>query len=106
MDDDEGFRRFVRRQWTPLTRTAYLLTGDRGAAEDLVQAALEKAHRRWSRIERAGAPEVRAARDGQHGELLAAPAPGAGGADGRLRARGGLGVGQAPRPYGLLVYTR
>lgn len=52
---DDDFRAFVGRQWGPLTRTAYLLTGDRGYAEDLVQAALEKAHRRWSRIE---APEL------------------------------------------------
>ncbi|SNT36052.1 RNA polymerase sigma-70 factor, sigma-E family [Asanoa hainanensis] len=51
MDDDEGFRQFVRDQWAPLVRTAYLLTGDRGTAEDLVQAALEKTHRRWERID-------------------------------------------------------
>jgi RNA polymerase sigma-70 factor (sigma-E family) len=44
------FREFVRAQWTPLTRTAYLLTGDRGTAEDLAQAALEKVHRRWNRV--------------------------------------------------------
>jgi RNA polymerase sigma-70 factor (sigma-E family) len=58
MDDVEGFRRFVLRQWTPLVRTAYLLTGDRGTAEDLVQSALEKAHRHWARIQRTDAPEV------------------------------------------------
>jgi RNA polymerase sigma-70 factor (sigma-E family) len=50
-EDDERFRLFVRDQWVPLTRTAYLLTGDRGTAEDLVQSALEKTHRRWGRIE-------------------------------------------------------
>ncbi|MEV4620033.1 SigE family RNA polymerase sigma factor [Asanoa sp. NPDC049573] len=54
-EDDERFRLFVRAQWGPLTRTAYLLTGDRGTAEDLVQSALEKTHRRWARIE---SPEV------------------------------------------------
>ncbi|WP_323373653.1 SigE family RNA polymerase sigma factor [Plantactinospora alkalitolerans] len=56
--DDEQFRLFVRQQWGPLTRTAYLLTGDRGTAEDLVQSALEKTHRHWGRILRKDAPEV------------------------------------------------
>ena len=42
---DDGFREFVRAQWGPLTRTAYLLTGDRSYAEDLVQSALEKTQR-------------------------------------------------------------
>lgn len=32
-DADARFREFVRAQWPPLTRTAYLLTGDRGTAE-------------------------------------------------------------------------
>ena len=53
---DEQFRLFVVEQWGPLTRTAFLLTGDRGAAEDLVQTALEKAHRRWTHIVRQDAP--------------------------------------------------
>lgn len=55
---DAEFQLFVRTQWGPLTRTAYLLTGDRGTAEDLVQSALEKTHRHWSRILRKDAPEV------------------------------------------------
>ncbi|NMO53377.1 SigE family RNA polymerase sigma factor [Actinoplanes sp. TBRC 11911] len=49
-DDDDGFRAFVRQQWDPLTRTAYLLTGDHSYAEDLVQTALEKTHRRWRKV--------------------------------------------------------
>jgi RNA polymerase sigma-70 factor (sigma-E family) len=53
---DDDFRAFVERQWGPLTRTAYLLTGDRGYAEDLVQAALEKTHRKWDRVARMDAP--------------------------------------------------
>ena len=57
-EDDERFRLFVREQWGPLTRTAYLLTGDRGTSEDLVQSALEKTHRHWGRILRRDAPEV------------------------------------------------
>ena len=53
---DDGFRAFVEQQWGPLVRLAYLLTGDRGHAEDLVQAALEKTHRKWSRVSRMDAP--------------------------------------------------
>jgi len=56
--DDESFQAFVERQWAPLTRTAYLLTGDRGTAEDLVQAALEKTHRKWGRVATMTAPEA------------------------------------------------
>jgi RNA polymerase sigma-70 factor (sigma-E family) len=37
-------------------RTAFLLTGDRGEAEDLVQLALERTARRWSGL--AGSPEA------------------------------------------------
>jgi len=54
--EPEDFKSFVERQWGPLLRTAYLLTGDRGHAEDLVQAALEKTHRRWERVSRMEAP--------------------------------------------------
>jgi RNA polymerase sigma-70 factor (sigma-E family) len=57
-EEDERFRLFVKEQWGPLSRTGYLLTGDRGTAEDLVQAALEKTHRHWGRILRRDAPEV------------------------------------------------
>jgi RNA polymerase sigma-70 factor (sigma-E family) len=56
--DADGFRAFVEAQWGPLTRTAYLLTGDRGRAEDLVQSVLEKVHRRWARIGGLDAPDA------------------------------------------------
>jgi RNA polymerase sigma-70 factor (sigma-E family) len=39
-----------------LLRTAYLLTGDHGHAEDLVQTALERTARRWTRLD--GSPEA------------------------------------------------
>jgi RNA polymerase sigma-70 factor (sigma-E family) len=52
----DDFRAFVEQHWAPLVRTAYLLTGDRGHAEDLVQSALEKTHRRWSRVSGMDAP--------------------------------------------------
>ena len=45
--DLEGF---VRAHGDDLGRLAFLLTGDRGHAEDLVQTALLSAHKKWSRI--------------------------------------------------------
>ncbi|GAA1643571.1 SigE family RNA polymerase sigma factor [Actinoplanes couchii] len=54
--DDDGFPEFVRQQWGPLLRSAYLLTGDRSHAEDLVQAALEKTHRKWRKVAAMDAP--------------------------------------------------
>jgi len=50
------FERFVERSGRTLLRTAWLLTGDRGHAEDIVQTALERTARRWSRLH--GAPEA------------------------------------------------
>jgi RNA polymerase sigma-70 factor (sigma-E family) len=41
-----------------LLRTAYLLTGDLGRAEDLVQGALVRAHRHWSKLQREGGAEA------------------------------------------------
>ena len=50
MDSEAGFAAFVE-QWSPaLLRVAFLLTGDRWLAEDLLQTALLKTSRRWSRI--------------------------------------------------------
>jgi RNA polymerase sigma-70 factor (sigma-E family) len=47
---EDDFASFVARRSTALLRTAYLLTGDRGHAEDLLQTALIKTHRHWHRI--------------------------------------------------------
>jgi len=47
---DSEFTEFVHGQWGSLYRTAYLLTGDHQAAEDLLQATLTKVYLRWSRI--------------------------------------------------------
>lgn len=44
------FEEFVRGRSTALLRTAYLLTGDRGHAEDLLQGVLERMARRWPSI--------------------------------------------------------
>ncbi|MGK5685416.1 SigE family RNA polymerase sigma factor [Actinoplanes sp. URMC 104] len=46
-----GFDDFVRSRSTGLLRVAYLLTGDRHAAEDLLQEVLEQMYVRWRRIE-------------------------------------------------------
>ena len=57
-EDEEEFREFVTARWHALVRSAYLITGDHGNAEDLVQAALEKVHRRWRHIQNRDAPEI------------------------------------------------
>lgn len=46
---DPSFELFVEQRSTALVRTAYLLTGDRGHAEDLVQTALLRTARHWAR---------------------------------------------------------
>jgi RNA polymerase sigma-70 factor (sigma-E family) len=46
----EDFERYVARRYSALLRTAYLLTGDSYAAEDLVQTALARAWLAWPRI--------------------------------------------------------
>ena len=53
---DDGFTDFVVDVEARLLRTAYLLTGDHGHAEDLVQTALVKAHRNWAKVQRADSP--------------------------------------------------
>jgi len=53
----DDFDDFVRGSATRLLRTAVLLTGDRGAAEDLVQETYERIYVHWPRI-RTGAPEA------------------------------------------------
>ena len=49
-EDEDEFRRFPAARWPGLVRTAYLLTGDLGHAEDLAQTALIKAYRSWHRV--------------------------------------------------------
>jgi RNA polymerase sigma-70 factor (sigma-E family) len=53
--DDHGFGEYVATRSRALLRTAYLLTGNRADAEDLVQAALAKTYLAWDRIEDRGA---------------------------------------------------
>ncbi|MBM7776393.1 RNA polymerase sigma-70 factor (sigma-E family) [Actinokineospora baliensis] len=53
-----GFDEYVRDRGQALLRFAYLLTGDRHLAEDLVQTALLKAHSRWRRVVAADHPDA------------------------------------------------
>ena len=53
----DGFEQFVRARSSALARTAYLLTGDRQLAEDLLQETLARAAERWSALVRGGEPE-------------------------------------------------
>jgi DNA-directed RNA polymerase specialized sigma24 family protein len=53
-DAEEDFRGFVRDRSPALLATASLLTGDRGAAEDLLRQTLLKTYRHWPRIRASG----------------------------------------------------
>jgi RNA polymerase sigma-70 factor (sigma-E family) len=57
MDADEDFVEFVSARWTRFHRTAYLLTADPAAAEDLLQTAMEKTYSRWPKVSRMEAPD-------------------------------------------------
>lgn len=49
--NDDDFTELVQASWPGLFRSAYLLVGDRGLAEDLAQTALAKTYAAWPRIE-------------------------------------------------------
>ena len=49
-DDDAAFCEYVLTRSTALLRMAIMLTGNRADAEDLLQAALVKTYRSWSKI--------------------------------------------------------
>ena len=51
-DRDAEFTDYMTARQPALLRTAYLLTGDRHTAEDLVQTALAKLYLSWDRIQR------------------------------------------------------
>ena len=55
---DEEFQSFVVGRWPRLMRTAYLLTGEQHAAEDLVQTTLEQVYVAWRRVGAADEPEA------------------------------------------------
>jgi RNA polymerase sigma-70 factor (sigma-E family) len=56
-DDRETFTAWASARQGALFRTAYLITANRAAAEDLVQAALMKVAARWTRL-RDGDPDA------------------------------------------------
>jgi DNA-directed RNA polymerase specialized sigma24 family protein len=56
MSGDEAFIAFVRANSRSLFRTAFLLTGAKAAAEDLLQETLTKLYPQWGRVERADSP--------------------------------------------------
>jgi RNA polymerase sigma-70 factor (sigma-E family) len=62
-DPDTAVTRLYREHALPLTRLALVMTGDRQAAEDIVQDAFCGLHRSWHRLRDAGKalPYVRAA---------------------------------------------
>jgi RNA polymerase sigma-70 factor (sigma-E family) len=57
-----AFEQFVGKSTGSLLRTAYFVTGDAGHSEDLVQEALFKVARRWSRVVTMDSPQAYARR--------------------------------------------
>lgn len=56
--DDEAFTEFVATRSRALQRSAYLLVGERGLAQDLVQEALAKTYVAWPRLRAAHKAEA------------------------------------------------
>ncbi len=54
----DGFSAYVASRGQALLRTAYLLTGNRSDAEDLLQTALAKTYLAWDRIKDKGAVDA------------------------------------------------
>jgi RNA polymerase sigma-70 factor (sigma-E family) len=84
--DDDAYTAFVRARYGALLRSAVLLVGDRGRAEDVVQAALVRTYAAWGRLRDQAKAEAytrvvlvrlagRAARRRWHGELPTAELP-------------------------------
>lgn len=59
MNGEAGFAEFVAARSTALMRLAHVLTGDRHAAEDLLQSSLVRAAAHWGRIHTAPEAYVR-----------------------------------------------
>jgi RNA polymerase sigma-70 factor (sigma-E family) len=56
VEADRGFAGFVQTNTAALLRTAYLLTGNALAAEELVQDTLVRLYPKWHRVETADVP--------------------------------------------------
>jgi RNA polymerase sigma-70 factor (sigma-E family) len=50
MPDDAAFERFVRQHTATLHRTAFLLTGNRYSAEELLQDTLTRLYPKWQKV--------------------------------------------------------
>ncbi|UPK75886.1 SigE family RNA polymerase sigma factor [Nocardioidaceae bacterium SCSIO 66511] len=57
-DRYDGFREFFAARRSDLSRTAFFLTGDDNAAEDLLQEAMVKTAAKWHRIHPNGNPDA------------------------------------------------
>ncbi|GAA3817581.1 SigE family RNA polymerase sigma factor [Streptomyces phyllanthi] len=55
---DAQFQSFFIGRWPRLLRTAFLLTGEQHAAEDLVQTTFEQVYVAWSRVASADDPDT------------------------------------------------
>ncbi|MET9132959.1 SigE family RNA polymerase sigma factor [Streptomyces antibioticus] len=55
---NEEFQAFVIGRWPRLIRTAFLLTGEQHAAEDLAQTTLEQVYVAWNRVAAADEPDA------------------------------------------------
>jgi RNA polymerase sigma-70 factor (sigma-E family) len=56
VEGELGFAGFVRARTPALLRTAYLLTGNASAAEELVQDTLVRLYPKWDKVEAADVP--------------------------------------------------
>lgn len=65
----EAFRAFVTARSAGLLRSAYLLTGDRGEAEDLLQTALARLSVSWGRVRDKGALDAYVRRSMVHAQI-------------------------------------
>ena len=75
MAEPAEFDAFVAARGPALLRLALMLTGERFAAEDLVQSALAKAYRHWSRVQaRRVTRGLRAPHRGPRAPVVASPA--------------------------------
>lgn len=66
---DAAFEGFVRERGTALLRVAWLLTGERADAEDLLQDALAGLARHWESVSSEGSPEAYVRRALHHGAI-------------------------------------
>src|SRR5262245_26593877 len=68
---EDEYAAFVRGRSHALLRSAYLLTGDQHLAEDLVQEALARTHRAWSRLRKTDTAKAYARRIMYHLQVSA-----------------------------------